>query len=141
MASYAFPLAPHSGFGSSWYSDLGPSLFNALQAGFKTENDLYDLQNRVRTDPYTVPAQAAQADAARLGADRSAMMTQGDIDVLNQLYGQRVSPAASLGVDMPVTPMDTGPVMSALGASPGATAPSTEAPQEKQDLYNNWWGY
>lgn len=114
MAHYSFALRPGSGYGSGMLSGLGPALFNALQAGFKTENDLYDLQNRVRTDPYTVPAQAAQGDAARLDADRRAIMTQNSIDNYNQLLGVPTN-GSVLAQANPGTPVDATPVMQALG--------------------------
>ena len=109
MPSFAFPVLQSSGMGGLGISGMGAALYNAIQGGLKTENDLYDLQNRVRTDPFVVPAQAAQADAARLDANRQSIYGQGTIDELLRLQGQPVTsmptamqqPTAAYGMMLP----------------------------------------
>lgn len=51
------------GFGAR-LGDLGPQLYNALQAGMQTRNDMMDLENRERLNPEQQQAQQAQYNAA-----------------------------------------------------------------------------
>lgn len=100
---FSFPMmgpSVGSGFGSR-LGDLGPQLYNALQAGMQTRNDMMDLENRERLNPQQQAAQGAQFDQARNQANLGAYMDNSTLNSNIQADQEQVGgPGAGDGSGM-----------------------------------------
>lgn len=134
MATYGMYVDPRMAAGSfgggGWggIGDIAPSFQYGLATALPIAHSMYDLQNRVMTDPYRNEATIAGLNANRSQAELNAMNTGIQAVALNRLNNQ---PGLYLDELQGRLPMN-GRVMGLpfpYGGSPVAPAPQNQAVQ------------
>lgn len=90
MARYSFTGRTGYFGGTGLSGGMGAALIGAINSGSQMAHNLYDLQNRVMTDPYRVPAANAMYNAQREQAINDSMWSHLRTSALaNLLTGQQ----------------------------------------------------
>jgi len=83
---------------------VGPAAYNNTAAGLNLLNSLYNMQNRVALDPYSVPAQAEQYNAQREQSNLMAMADFAASKMLNEKAATQANLAGNRIVDTAPSP-------------------------------------
>lgn len=102
---YSFQMrgpAASTSFGSQ-LGNLGPQLYNALQAGMQTRNDMLDLQDRERLRPNQLAAEEAAYNQSRNASNLGAATDDRTLRKQDELFSED---SGGPGVDQPMQGTD-----------------------------------